>query len=111
MIGTPSYGVTGQLDAQHIAAPVVELGERDRYLKGDASWRVDISRLGLVVDLKRRMKGAALQGCFAQVTPLGDLVRHQGASRLDRYALFLVAQPRRDVLTEGCLSLAAHTGL
>jgi 4-amino-4-deoxy-L-arabinose transferase-like glycosyltransferase len=101
-IGTLSYGATAQLDAARVSAPVVEIDERDRYLPGDASWRADLGRPGLIVDLKRRFQSGALEACVAQVTPLGDLIRRQGVSRPDRYAAYLVERPRQDVLTDGC---------
>jgi hypothetical protein len=110
-IGTLSYGVTAQLDAAGVSAPVVEIGERDRYLTGDASWRADLTRPGLIVDLSRRFTPSQLSTCFAEVTPLGELIRHQGNSRRDRYALFLVARPTRDVLAKGCTGAVSHAGL
>jgi 4-amino-4-deoxy-L-arabinose transferase-like glycosyltransferase len=109
-IGTLSYGAAAQLDAAGARAPVVEIVERDRYLAADASWRADLSRPGLVVDLKRRMKPGALEGCFAQVTPLGDVIRQVGVSRPDRYSAFLVAGPKRDVLAEGCFGAETRAG-
>jgi 4-amino-4-deoxy-L-arabinose transferase-like glycosyltransferase len=108
-IGTLSYGTTAQLAAAGVAAPVVEIGERDRYPAGDASWRADLSRPGLVVDLDRRDKASVLSRCFAEVRELPGLVRSEGASRRDRYAAFLVSGPQPDFLTQGC-SLALHGG-
>jgi 4-amino-4-deoxy-L-arabinose transferase-like glycosyltransferase len=105
-IGTLSYGATAQLDAHGATSPVVQIDERSRYLPGDRSWRADLSRPGLVVDLARRFRPGLLDACFGRVEPLGDLVRHIGASRPDRYAAFLVAQPRRDVLADGCFGPA-----
>lgn len=102
--GTVSYGATAQLDYAHAAAPVVQLDERDRYAPGDGSWRANMSRPGLIVDIDRRLSAGALQPCFANVQPLGFLVRQQGVSRPTRYALFLVSGPRRDVLVDGCSS-------
>jgi 4-amino-4-deoxy-L-arabinose transferase-like glycosyltransferase len=110
-IGTLSYGAAAQLDAAGETAPVVQIAERDRYLPGDGSWRADMSRPGLLVDLKRRMNPKALGDCFAVVTPLGDVVRHIGASRPDRYSVYLIAQPRRDVLARGCFTDDARHGL
>jgi 4-amino-4-deoxy-L-arabinose transferase-like glycosyltransferase len=100
--GALSYATTAELAAAGAPGPVVEIIERDRYPAGDASWRADLSRPGLVVDLDRRVDAALLSGCFASVTPLGEIVRSQGASRPERYAAFLVAQPRRDILAQGC---------
>lgn len=101
-IGTLSYGATAQLDAMRVSAPVVEITERDRYLPGDGSWRADLDKPGLVVDLARRAKMAALGRCFAQVRPLPGVIRSQGASRHDRYAVFLVTGARPGLLTAGC---------
>jgi hypothetical protein len=97
-IGAIHYGTDAQLAFEHPAAPVVELMDRDRFPATDSSWRTDLSRPGLVVDLGRRAGDMeALRGCFAQVQALGYLPR--GATP---YAEFLVSQPRRDVLGAGC---------
>ena len=101
-VGTFSYGVTGQLSAQgRIAAPVVELVERDRWTM-DAAARPDLTRPGLVADLDRRLSAKALAACFRQVQPLGVIVRGRGGSSGDRYAAFLVSEPRTDLLAQGC---------
>jgi 4-amino-4-deoxy-L-arabinose transferase-like glycosyltransferase len=101
-IGAASYGTAAELDASGADAPVVEIGERDRYPPGDASWRADLTRPGLVVDLDRRIGPAMLGACFAQVARVGDLERGQGPGRRQAYAMFKVAQPRRDILAQGC---------
>lgn len=101
-IGSLSYGVTAQLDANGADAPVVEIDERDRYPASDSSWRADLTRPGLIVDLDRRTNPAALGACFADVTPLGELARGDGRGRRQAYAVFQVARPRRDVLSQGC---------
>jgi 4-amino-4-deoxy-L-arabinose transferase-like glycosyltransferase len=100
--GTLSYGTAAELAAAGAPGPVVEIVERDRYPAGDPSWRADLGRPGLVIDIDRRVGVAALQTCFAEVTPLGELERGEGAGRRERYAAFRVARPRRDVLAEGC---------
>lgn len=105
-IGALSYGTTAQLDANGVGAPVVEIDERDRYPAGDGSWRADLTRPGLVVDLDRRANAKVLGACFAQVAPMGELNRGEGRGRRQAYAVFKVAQPRRDVLTQGCFAPA-----
>ncbi|HEX4182790.1 MAG TPA: hypothetical protein VHY34_06000, partial [Caulobacteraceae bacterium] len=97
-IGTIHYGTDAQLALEHPGAPVAELIERDRFPPTDSSWRADMTRPGLVVDLGRRAADMeALRGCFAQVDDLGYLERGPTP-----YAVFRVAGPRRDVLNEGC---------
>jgi 4-amino-4-deoxy-L-arabinose transferase-like glycosyltransferase len=109
-IGTLSYGVTAQLDAAGADAPVVELAERDRYLPNDASWRADVAKPGVVVDLRRRSTQDALAPCFARVTPLGELVRGSDPDRHSRYAVFRVEGARPDLLTNGCDAALKGTG-
>ncbi len=102
-IGTLSYGVAGQLsDQPAIKAPVAELVERDRFPPGEGSWRADLARPGLVVDLDRRLNAAALSRCFAQVTPEGEIVRGRPGYAPTSYAAFRVSGPRRDILHLGC---------
>jgi 4-amino-4-deoxy-L-arabinose transferase-like glycosyltransferase len=100
--GTVSYGATAQLDYARADAPVVQIDERDRYSPGDGSWRADMTRPGLIVDIDRRLSAQALMTCFAKVEPYGFVVRHLGVSRPTRYALFLVEGPRYDMLRDGC---------
>ncbi|MBV9512371.1 MAG: glycosyltransferase family 39 protein [Caulobacteraceae bacterium] len=100
-IGTLSYGTAAQLDAQpETRAPVVELGERDRYPPPDGSWRADPAAPGLVIDLDRRVSAAALGRCFAHVIPAGEVLR--GAADPTPYRAFLISGPRRDILHQGC---------
>jgi 4-amino-4-deoxy-L-arabinose transferase-like glycosyltransferase len=102
-IGAVAYGTTAELaDQPAIHAPSVQIVERARYPANDASWRADMSRPGVVVDLQRRDAADPLQRCFASVTPLGPLVRGKGLDHNQRYVAFLVAGPRRDVLKDGC---------
>ncbi len=101
-IGTESYGVAGQLAAAGAPGPVVQVGERNRYPPGDPSWRADLTRPGLIIDLDRRVKAAGLAACFAEATPLGELRRGEGRGRPEAYAAVLVARPRVDVLGQGC---------
>jgi 4-amino-4-deoxy-L-arabinose transferase-like glycosyltransferase len=101
-IGTLSYGVAAQLAAAGAPAPVVELNERDRYPAYDGSWRADLSRPGIVIDLQRRATAGGLQNCFAQVTSLGEVDRPGAGGRPQPYAAFKVAEPRWNVLASGC---------
>jgi 4-amino-4-deoxy-L-arabinose transferase-like glycosyltransferase len=97
-VGTISYGTAAQLDFGHIGSPVVQLMDRDRYLPVDGSWRADLGKPGLIVDLDRRAGDmSALPYCFGSVRKLGDIQRE-----VTPYAVFLVAQPKRDVLGHGC---------
>jgi 4-amino-4-deoxy-L-arabinose transferase-like glycosyltransferase len=102
-VGALSYGTAAQIAAgPAIKAPVAELIERERYPPGDRSWSADLTRPGLVIDLDRRMKLAELQGCFASVTPIGELTRGDLAAGGARYAMFVVAAPKGAVLQAGC---------
>ena len=98
-IGTIHYGTAAQLEFEdRSGAPVTELMDRDRFPPSDSSWRTDLGRPGLIVDLGRRAGDMrALRGCFASVRPLGYLNRGPTP-----YVAFLVAGPRRDVLGRGC---------
>ncbi|MDR3506921.1 MAG: glycosyltransferase family 39 protein [Caulobacteraceae bacterium] len=102
-VGTLSYGTTGQLSAQGaLTAPVAQLDERQRYPAADRSWRADLTRPGLVVDLERRIKPDKLGACFGVVRPLGPLHRGKGQGHESRYVAFLVAKPLALVLAQGC---------
>lgn len=101
-VGTLSYGTAGQLtDQPQITVPVVEIVERQRYPAADRSWRADLSRPGLVVDLQRRTDPRMLRQCFSQVTALGPVIRGQGGAQ-GRYAVFVVSGPRVNLLADGC---------
>jgi 4-amino-4-deoxy-L-arabinose transferase-like glycosyltransferase len=97
-VGTMSYGTAAQLDFEREGGPVVQLMDRDRYTPADGSWRADLKQPGLIVDIARRVGDmAALPYCFGVVRPLGDIQRGPTP-----YAVFLVANPKRDVLGHGC---------
>jgi 4-amino-4-deoxy-L-arabinose transferase-like glycosyltransferase len=101
-VGTESYGVAAQLDAERrIAAPLLEVIERDRYRK-DAAIRPDFTRPGLIVDLDRRMARADVLRCFAVVEPAGVIDRGEPGGPAVRYTAFRVSGPRRDVWAQGC---------
>jgi 4-amino-4-deoxy-L-arabinose transferase-like glycosyltransferase len=101
-VATESYGVYAQLDNTHrIAAPLLELIERDRYWLDDPG-QPDFARQGLLVDLSRRLAVDDMLRCFTSVIPAGDLARAGGSSHNLRYSAFLVSGPRRDVWVQGC---------
>ena len=106
-VGTESYGVYAQLNAEHgIAAPLLQVVERERYWPDEPPradfTRPDFTRPGLIVDLARRMGPAELPRCFTHVTPVGQLARAGGPGPNQRYSAFLVSGPRRDIWTQGC---------
>jgi 4-amino-4-deoxy-L-arabinose transferase-like glycosyltransferase len=91
-IGTLSYGTTGELAAaRDIGAPIVELRERERYPPADASWRADLNRPGLVVDLAERVAAAHLERCFASVVPLQPETRGDAGRPGIAYGVELVS--------------------
>ncbi len=100
--GTLSYGVNGQLQAQQaIAGPVLQLNERDRY-EGLASTAPDVSKPGLVVDLKRRVDPAKLAACFETVGAPVEIDRGLSGGADARYLAVPVAGPKIDLLKAGC---------
>jgi 4-amino-4-deoxy-L-arabinose transferase-like glycosyltransferase len=101
-IGTLSYGVNGQLQAQHrLGAPVLQINERDRYADLPAAVP-DLIKPGLVIDLARRVDRAKLSACFAEVGPIQPLDRGKGRDPDSRYAAVRVTGPKIDILTAGC---------
>ena len=101
-VGTQSYGVLSQLNAEHrTAAPLMQIVERDRYWTSDPD-RPDFGKPGLVVDLSRRMKRDDVLRCFTRVEPAGDIARAGGLTHNQQYSAFLVSGPRRDPWTIGC---------
>jgi hypothetical protein len=101
-IGTLSYGLAAQLaDEPAIHAPIAQIDERERYL-GLKMPRPDLARSGLIVDLARRVDPRALSACFGTVEPLGSLERVEPSTPAKTYRLYQVADPRRDVLGQGC---------
>jgi 4-amino-4-deoxy-L-arabinose transferase-like glycosyltransferase len=98
-VGALSYGVAAQLAARHeIAAPVLQLSERDRYTFLPPSG-ADLNQPGLVVDLARRDVRVPLDACFAQVQLLGTLQRGPVAAHGSVYSVFRVSGPKQT--TEG----------
>lgn len=101
-IGTLYYGLAAQLAASpQIHAPATEVFERERFTFETPSERADFSRPGLVVADRRDGGALVLRSCFAKVDRLPDLDRGAGRSATV-YALYRVAQPRRDVEQVGC---------
>ena len=97
-VGTASYGVAAQLaDAPQIAAPILQISERRRWLGLKTGAGADLSRPGLLVDLARRIDLPALGRCFREVRPLGEIDR----GRTPYQAVFL-AGPVVDVVGAGC---------
>jgi hypothetical protein len=91
-VGTLSYGTTAELAASgQIHAPIVELRERDRYPPNDASWRADLSKPGLVVDLSERVAAARLGRCFANASDLPAQMRGDPGKPGASYALQVVS--------------------
>ncbi len=84
-VGTVSYGLNAQLQAQHVTSvPVVQLNERERY--GDLPQaRADLSRPGLIVDLERRIDLQRLKTCFIGVGAPIRLARGPTGAADSRY--------------------------
>ena len=100
--GTTSYGLASELADEHPRAPILQISERDRWRRPTTSAAIDPGQPGLVVDLPRRVNGAKLAACFAEVRSLGPLPRGALGEKPMVYALFLVAKPRHDIVGEGC---------
>ena len=101
-IGTLSYGVDGLLQAQPaLRLPAVQLNERDRWTDLAPS-TADLSKPGLVVDLKRRLDPSRLKACFAMVGPPTEIVRGLGRGADSRYLAVPVSGARPGLLTQGC---------
>ena len=101
-IGTLSYGVDGLLQAQPgLRLPTVQLNERDRWADLPSS-PADLTKPGLVIDLKRRVDLAKLKACFAAVGAPTEIVRGLGRGADSRYLAVPVAGAPADLLTRGC---------
>lgn len=101
-VGAMSYGLAAQLsDEPVLRVPVLQITERERYTELRLPFP-DLSRPGLIVDLQRRMDVAKLHGCFGTVLALPVYSRVPHSPPAKSYALFLVSQPRRDILRVGC---------
>ncbi len=99
-IGTVSYGEAAQLGATpQVKAPVIEIGERDRYAILSHPPMADMSKPGVVLDLKRRLTLAMLGQCFSNVTVIGEIDR--APDRHAKYDVFLVSGPRK-IVEGGC---------
>ena len=101
-VGSLSYGVDGELQAQRrIAAPVLQINERDRYADLPAL-APDLTRPGLIVDLLRRIDPAKLKTCFSYVSPVQEIDRGLGRDADSRYGAVMVWNPKGDLLSGGC---------
>jgi hypothetical protein len=101
-VGTLSYGVNGLLQAQTgLRLPAVQLNERERYADLPPS-AADLSKPGLVVDLKRRLNPARLKACFAEVGAPVEIVRGAPGGSDARYVAVPVAGARKGLLSQGC---------
>jgi hypothetical protein len=101
-VGTQSYGVYAQLAGEGaVATPLLQMIERDRY-RGAEDFTPDFGRVGLIVDIDRRMRAAEFNRCFGQVTPVAELTRAGGLGHNQHYVAYLVSGPRRDIWTQGC---------
>jgi 4-amino-4-deoxy-L-arabinose transferase-like glycosyltransferase len=101
-VGTLSYGVNGQLQAQHgDTAPILQIDERDRYADMPAT-PPDLAQPGLIVDLMRRVDRNKLLACFNQVGPITPITRGATRDADSRYATVRVAGPKVNILRTGC---------
>ena len=114
-VGALSFGQVGMLDNERrIQAPILQIIERSRYRFQPPPSAATLARPGLIVDFSRRVTAGDLQGCFARVTPLGEIQRGGDARpppalqrlglgpRQYTYALFLVQGPKVDLARDGC---------
>jgi 4-amino-4-deoxy-L-arabinose transferase-like glycosyltransferase len=102
-VGTTSYGLAAELaDEPAIGAPILQISERERWRSLDQGAWANTSIPGLLVDLPRRIDFDRLRRCFARVQPLGVLDRGPPGGKPKRYAAILVAEPRRDLVRDGC---------
>ncbi len=101
-VGTPTYGVAAQFAASHqVLAPAMQIFQRERYSFETPAERADFGKPGLIVVPAHNPAGAALPLCFAKVDALPPITRGAGRSATS-YAVFRVAEPRRDVERQGC---------
>ena len=114
-VGAVSFGQVAFLDdTGKINSPVVQITERSRYAFQPPPPRTVMDGPGLVVDFARRVTTEDLNKCFADVIPLGEMQRGGDARppaalarlglgpRQYTYALFRVANPKVDLIRDGC---------
>ena len=103
-VGTLSYGVNGQLQAQQrIAAPVLQINERDRYADLPVpAPSLALAQPGLIVDLLRRIDLTKLRTCFVAVDAIQEIDRGSGQGPDSRYGAVLVWGDKSDLLSGGC---------
>lgn len=114
-VGSLSFGQVALLEnTGKVHAPILQITERARYAFEPPLQPETLKRPGLIVDLSRRVTTQDLAACFGSVTPLGELERGEDSTvpaslrrlglgpRHYTYALFRVADPRNDIVKEGC---------
>ena len=105
-VGTTSYGLASELaDEPHLPSPVIQLAERERWRGLTQPSPTTLVSPGIVIDLGRRLDGAALAACFSAVRPLGIVSRGDPGEPGKAYSVFAVSGPRRNLLAEGCPGL------
>jgi hypothetical protein len=110
-VGTTSYGLAAELaDEPAIAAPILQINERERWRALRQGAWADTVEPGLLVDLPRRMDFDSLRRCFARVQPMGVLDRGPPGVKPKRYAVVLVAEPRGDLVRDGCSAALSPGG-
>jgi 4-amino-4-deoxy-L-arabinose transferase-like glycosyltransferase len=93
-IATSSYATTGQLAfALRSGPPIVQLTERVRYAHLPPADQALLQSPALYVELERRERPDLLRESFASVTPLGHLVRRDGALPVATFCVYRVADP------------------
>jgi hypothetical protein len=101
-VGTPTYGVAAQFAAApQLHAPATQIFQRERYSFETLSERANFSEPGLVVVPPGNPAGALLPRCFGKVDLLPGITRGEGRSTA-AYAVYRVAEPRRDIERIGC---------
>jgi 4-amino-4-deoxy-L-arabinose transferase-like glycosyltransferase len=109
-VGAPTYGVVAQLAASpQLRAPAAQIFQRERYSFETPAERADFTRPGLVVVPARNQAGQTLPACFASVQGLASISRGAGPSATS-YAVFRVAEPRRDIERQGCEAVPLGPG-
>jgi len=110
-IATTSYGLAAQLsDEPAIGAPVIQISERDRWSGLRTGVQADTRRIGLLVELPRRVDLDRLRRCFATVRSLGAIGRGDVGGATKRYEAMLLSGSRRDVLRDGCADSRVQGG-
>lgn len=102
-VATTSYGLAAQLvDEPAIAAPILQINERARWSGLRQGAWADVAKLGLLIELQRRIDPVALRRCFTMVRPLGVIERRASSSAAKSYGVVLLGRPKRNVVRSGC---------